>query len=261
MLNNPAKAKLRDGQPLLGVISPTTDPTLCEYLGLAGFDFYMMDGEHGPISVTEAVHLVRGCEVVGLPCLARIRSVDEKLILQYLDAGVAGVMMPGIQTADHVRALVAAIKYPPLGKRGLGPVRAGDYLAGKFSQQAYIEHANAQTLVLPQIEDIACVENLDGMLAVEGVDGFVLGPRDLAMSMGFYDGPNHPEVKAVIDDVRQRVLAAGKAIGTVAGTAEQARGLIDQGFTIILNSTQGLLNQASKAFLAVVSQQSTVVSR
>lgn len=250
MLNTSAKTKLLAGQSLLGVISPTTDPTLCEYIGFVGFDFYMMDGEHGPISITEAIQMVRACELVGLPCLARIRSVDEKLILQYMDAGVVGVMMPGIQTAADVRALVDAIKYPPMGKRGLGPVRAGDYLAGKLSQREYIDLANANTLVLPQIEDLICVENLDGMLAIDGVDGFIIGPRDLAMSMGFYDGPNHPEVKAVIDDIRQRVLAAGKLIGTVAGTAEQARALLDQGYTIILNSTQGLLTQAGKAFLS-----------
>ncbi len=234
---------------MLGVISPTTDPTLCEYIGLAGFDFYMIDGEHGPISITEAIHMIRACEVAKIPCFARIRSIDEKLILQYMDAGIVGVMMPGIQTASHVQALVDAVKYPPLGKRGLGPVRAGDYLAGKLGQQAYIEHANAHTLVLPQLEDIACLENLDQMLTVPGVDGFVIGPRDLAMSMGFYDGPNHPEVQAVIDQIRERVLAAGKHIGTVAGTAGQARTLIGQGFTLILNSAQGLLMKAGKDFL------------
>ncbi len=249
MIQTTAKDKLRAGEPLLGIISPTTDPTLCEYFGFMGMDFYMIDGEHGPISLTEVIHMVRACEVAQIPCLARIRSIDEKLILQYLDAGVSGVMMPGIQTADHVRTLVDAIKYPPLGKRGLGPVRAGDYLAGNLSQPQYIEHANATTLVLPQIEDLACVENLAEMLTIEGVDGFIIGPRDLAMSMGFYDGPNHPEVKAVIDGIREQVLAAGKHIGTVAGTAEQARALLDQGFSIILNSTQGLLTQAGKAFL------------
>ena len=250
MINNTAKTKLQAGEPVLGIISPTTDPTICEYIGLAGFDFYMMDAEHGPISITEAIQMVRACEVALIPCFARIQQLDEKLILQYLDAGVLGVMMPGIQTANQVRALVAAIKYPPFGKRGLGPVRAGDYLAGKFSQLQYIEHANAQTLVLPQIEDLECVANLDEILTVEGVDGFIIGPRDLAMSMGFYDGPNHPEVKAVIDQIRAKVLAAGKHIGTVAGTAEQARALIAEGFTLILNSTQGLLAQAGKTFLA-----------
>ncbi len=250
MLSNAARQKLQQKQPMLGVLSPTTDPILCEYLGFAGFDLYMIDGEHGAITLSEVSQLVRACDVVGIPCLARIRSIDEKLILQYLDAGVCGVMMPGVKTADDVRRLVQAIKYPPMGERGLGPVRAADYLMGKMNQGEYVAYANETTLVLPQIEDLECVKNLDEILQVAGVDGFIIGPRDLAMSMGYYDGPNHPEVKAMMADIMARVLAAGKHVGTVAATAEQAKDLMAQGATIVLNSVQGLLAASAKNFLA-----------
>jgi 4-hydroxy-2-oxoheptanedioate aldolase len=250
MRPNKAKDKVRAGLPVYGILSPTTDPVLCEYIGLAGFDFYMIDGEHGPITMSEVSNLVRGCECVDLPVWARIRSIDEKLILQYLDAGVTGVMMPGIKTAEDVERLVAAMKYPPMGNRGLGPVRASSYLMGRLSQGEYVEWANQQTLVLPQIEDLECVRNLDSILAVDGVDGFVIGPRDLAMSMGFYDGPAHDEVKSLIDDVIRRVNASGKWVGTVAATAEQANALTDKGIDIIINSVQGLFQQAAKGFLS-----------
>jgi 4-hydroxy-2-oxoheptanedioate aldolase len=250
MLSNLARQKLQQQQPLLGVLSPTTDPVLCEYLGFAGFDFYMIDGEHGAITLSEVSQLVRACEVAHIPCLARIRGLDEKLILQYLDAGVGGVMIPGIKTADDVRRLVQAVKYPPHGQRGLGPVRAADYLMGAMTQAEYVAYANATTLVLPQIEDLECVHNLDEILRVEGVDGFIIGPRDLAMSMGYFDGPNHPEVKALIGNIAAKVLAAGKHFGTVAATAEQAKDLMAQGATIILNSVQGLLTASAKNFLA-----------
>jgi 4-hydroxy-2-oxoheptanedioate aldolase len=250
MRSNKAKDKIRAGFPVYGSLSPTTDPILCEYIGLAGFDFYMIDAEHGAITMTEVSNLVRGCECVDLPVWARIRSIDEKLILQYLDAGVVGVMMPGIKTAEDVQRLVAAVKYPPLGRRGLGPVRAASYLMGRFSQAEYVEWANQQTMVLPQIEDMECVKNLESILAVEGVDGFVIGPRDLAMSMGFYDGPAHDAVKTQIDDIIRRVNAAGKWVGTVAATAEQANTLTDKGVDIIINSVQGLLQQAAKGFLS-----------
>ncbi len=250
MKSNTAKHKLQQGKPVYGILSPTTDPVICEYIGYAGFDFYMIDAEHGAITLTEAAQLIRACESADLPVWARIRSVDEKLILQFLDAGVQGVMMPGIKTADDVRRLVAAVKYPPLGSRGLGPVRAGDYLMGQLNQLEYIEFANQNTLVLPQIEDVECMRNLDEILQVPGVDGFIIGPRDLAMSMGYYDGPAHEEVKKTIDELIAKVTAAGKFIGTVAGTAEQANALTDKGVRIILNSTQGLIQQAAKGFFS-----------
>lgn len=249
MISDKAKQKLQAGGVLYGAISPGSDPTICEYLGYAGLDFYMIDGEHGPLTVSDAIHLIRACENAGISPWARIRSVDEKLILQYLDAGVSGVMMPSILNLEQVHQLVEYSKYPPLGKRGLGPVRAGDYLAGSLSQLAYIQHANQATLLFPQMEDIACLAILDDILRLESIDGIIIGPRDLAMSMGFYDGPAHPEVKAVIDQVFQKTLAAGKIVGTVAGNKEQAEALVQKGARIILNSVQGLLSAGVKGFL------------
>jgi 4-hydroxy-2-oxoheptanedioate aldolase len=250
MVNNKVVQKLKSGKPALGVLSPTTDPVICEYIGLSGFDFYMIDGEHGAITLSEVATLVRACECVDMPAWARIRAIDEKLILQFLDTGISGVMMPSVKSVDDVHRLVAATKYPPIGHRGLGPVRAADYMMGALSQEAYIAHANEHILILPQIEDMACVAALDEMLQIEGVDGFIIGPRDLAMSMGFYDGPAHPQVKQVIDEIIQKVVVSGKLIGTVAASADQANALIDQGVHIILNSVQGLLMQASKGFLS-----------
>jgi 4-hydroxy-2-oxoheptanedioate aldolase len=249
MISDKAKSKLINGNVLYGAISPTTDATVCEYLGLAGLDFYMIDGEHGPIDVGDALHMIRACELIGISPWARIRSVDEKLILQYMDAGIVGVMMPGITSLNQVKDLVHAIKYPPLGKRGLGPVRAGDYLTGAKNQLQYIEYSNQTTLVFPQFEDIVCLEFLDDILAMPGVDGIIIGPRDLAMSMGFYDGPAHPEVSEVIDQIFKKTKSAGKIIGTVAGNKEQADALIQKGAQIILNSIQGLLTQAVKSFI------------
>jgi 4-hydroxy-2-oxoheptanedioate aldolase len=245
---NNLKQRFLEKKPCYGVISPTTDPTICEYIGLAGLDFYMIDGEHGAISVSDITNLVRACENVGCTPMARVGDLNEKLILQYLDAGVMGIMMPGVNTVKECEQLVAAMKYPPLGNRGLGPVRAAQYMM-KMPQVEYVKFANENVLVLPQIEDIAAMKNLKKMANTEGVDGFIIGPRDLAMTMGFYDGPAHPEVNKVIDEIFDIVLGAGKIIGTVAGTAEQAKALTDKGATIILNSVQGLLATSAKVFI------------
>ncbi|MEM8524455.1 MAG: aldolase/citrate lyase family protein [Bacteroidota bacterium] len=249
MKENQLKKRIAEGKACYGVISPTTDPTICEYIGLSGFDYYIIDGEHGGITASDVTNLVRACELRNCTPLARIRSTDPKLILQFMDAGVMGVMMPTIDNTDDVKRLVEAIKYPPMGKRGLGPVRASDYMQGKMSQEEYVHFSNEQTLVLPQIETMECVKNLSSICKVEGVDGFIIGPRDLAMSMGYYDGPKHPEVKKVLDEIFQTVLDAGKFFGTVAGTSEQADALVEKGASMILNSVQGLIKVRSKEFL------------
>lgn len=247
MKENTTKTKIATKQPVYGVISPTIDPIICEYLGFAGLDFYMIDAEHGAISPSDITNLVRACEVAGCTPLARVGDLNEKLILQFIDAGVVGIMMPGCSTVSDVERLVAAMKYPPMGNRGLGPVRSADYMM-KMSQLEYVNFSNAQTLVLPQVEDMEAVKNLKEMVKVKGVDGFIIGPRDLAMSMGFYDGPAHDEVKRVIDEIFDIVLSAGLMVGTVAATAEQAEALTKKGAGLILNSVQGLLTAGVKGF-------------
>ncbi len=244
------KARFAAGGAAIGVIAPNRDAILAETLGLLGFDFYMIDGEHGALSASDAEQLVRACESVGVPPLARIRSLDPKLILQFLDAGVMGVMMPGLSRRDEVEAFVHAMKYPPVGQRGLGPVRAANYMLGGVVQADYVQHANAHTLVLPQIEDIAAVDAVQSLVTVPGVDGFIIGPRDLAMSMGFIDGPKHREVDAAIARVVTAVRNAGLVVGTVAGTGAQARALIAEGYQIVLTSAANLLSNASSLFLS-----------
>jgi len=249
MKENRLKKRIEEGKVGFGIIGPTVDPTICEYVGLTGMDFYMMDGEHGAITASEVTNMVRACELVNTTPLARIRSVDTKLILQYMDAGVMGVMMPSIDTVDDVKKLVEAIKYPPFGKRGLGPVRVADYMQGSMSQAEYVEYANKQTLVLPQIESLECVKNLPELCKIDGVDGFIIGPRDLAMSMGYYDGPGHDEVKKQLDEIFETINQSNKWFGTVAGSAAQAESLIEKGASFIMNSVQGLIKVSGNAFL------------
>ena len=249
MKENIVKSKILSGNAVLGVISNTSDPTIAEFCGFGGLDYYMIDCEHGAISISEVQNIVRACEVSGIVPMARIRSTDPKLILQFLDAGVMGVMMPGVSEVSEIEQLVSAIKYPPMGNRGLGPVRAWQFGMGKMPQAEYVQFANNQTLVLPQIEDMKAVNNLENLCKVKGLDGFIIGPRDLAMSMGFYDGPAHDEVKKVLDHIFKVVLAHNLIIGTTAATGEQAKAWIGQGAKIIMNYVGGMLGSSIKAFV------------
>lgn len=249
MKENMLKSKLKKGEAVYGILSPNYDPSLPEALGLLGFDFYMLDCEHGAGGPIEAEGVVRACETVGITPLVRVRSADPKLVLQFMDAGMMGLMTPSIGDTDDVERLVEAARYPPLGKRGIAPVRANDYLLGPMSQEQYVPFANRETLVLPQIETMEAVENLSSLLRVEGIDGFIVGPRDLSMSMGFRDGPAHAEVRAVMDEVFKAVLDAGLVVGTTAATGADARALVERGAQIILGSVNGLLKVGAGAFL------------
>ena len=251
MHENKTRSKLTRGEPVFGVISSSTDPMLAEILGLCGFDYYMIDGEHGPFEPGQATNIVRACEVVGVTPLARLGAKDPKVVLQYVDAGFQGIMMPGLDTVAELEMLVNAVKYPPLGQRGLGLGRAANYMMGSgAAQAAYVEEANRQTMVLPQFEDPALLDILPGMVKVPGVDGFVFGPRDLSLVMGYPDGPHHPEVQAVIDEAIRIIKEAGLVVGITAGTREDALVQIDRGANFILNSVPTLLKQSSFAFLA-----------
>jgi 4-hydroxy-2-oxoheptanedioate aldolase len=243
------RARLQAGEALIGVLAGHRDPMLAEQIGLLGMDFFMLDAEHGALDPRDAEAIVRGCESVLVTPLARVRSLDAKLIAQFLDAGVQGVMLPGVSHPDEVAALVDAVRYPPIGRRGFGPARSAGYLLSKRPQRAILAETNARTLVLPQIEDIRAVDRIEQLLAVPGIDGVMIGPVDLSLSMGFLDGPDRPEVSDAMDRVLVAARRAGVPVGTVAGNGERARALIARGYRILLAPFSALLATAARTYL------------
>jgi 4-hydroxy-2-oxoheptanedioate aldolase len=247
---NAVKARLRHGEVVYGILSPNYDTMLVETLGLLGFSTYMLDCEHGPAGPLQALEVVRACETVGMTPLARVRSADPKLLLQFLDVGVMGVMMPSVMGVDDVKRLVEAVRYPPLGRRGIAPVRANDYLLGEMPQDEYVAFANEQIIIMPQIETVEALQALDDLVRVEGVDGYFVGPRDLAMSMGFADGPAHDELRQARTRVFDTVRSAGLITGTVASTGQDAQAMAEAGAQLLLTSVNNLLKVGTSAFFA-----------
>jgi 4-hydroxy-2-oxoheptanedioate aldolase len=242
------KDRLRSGEVVHGLLSPNVEPDLVETLGLLGFDLYILDTEHGAGSPVEAATVVRACEGAGLAPLVRPRGLDAKLILQFLDAGMTGIMLPGVRTEEDVRRLVEAVKYPPEGLRGLAAMRANGFLLGKEKQEDWVKRANRETLVLPQIETREALESVEQLAAVPGIDGFIVGPRDLALALGFPDGPGHPEIEAAIDRVVAAAKKRGLVVGTVAQTGARAKDLAARGLTIILHSVTALLKTGAETY-------------
>jgi 4-hydroxy-2-oxoheptanedioate aldolase len=242
------KDRLLSGEVVHGLLSPNIEPDLVQTLGLLGFDLYILDAEHGTAGPVEAAAVVRACEGAGLAPLVRPRGLDAKLILQFLDAGMTGMMLPGARGADDVRRLVEAMKYPPDGLRGLAPMRANGFLLGAERQEAWVARANREMLVLPQIETREALEQVEDLAAVPGIDGFIVGPRDLSLALGFLDGPSHPEIESAIDRVVAVAKKRGLVVGTVAPTGGRAKDLAARGLSILLHSVTALLKTGAEAY-------------
>ena len=246
---NRAKLKLQAGQPAYGVLSTSADPQFAELFGLAGFDYYMLDAEHGLMDAAQVVDVIRACELVHMTPMVRIGSKDPKIVLQYLDAGMMGIMMPGLETVAEIRMLIDAVKYPPLGKRGMGITRASGYVVVGNNAVDYIDFSNEQTMVIPQFEDAALLERFEEMISQPGVDAVVIGPRDLSLNMGFPDGPNHAEVQEMIDRVVAICKKAGVATGITAGSRADSAKQVARGARLILAIAQLVIAAGSREFL------------
>jgi 4-hydroxy-2-oxoheptanedioate aldolase len=246
---NRTKAKLQAGQPVYGVISTSDDPQFAELCGIAGFDYYLLDAEHGLIDPAQAVNVIRACERVNITPLVRIGSKDPKLVLQYLDAGMLGVMMPGLESAAEVKMLVDAVKYPPQGRRGVGMSRASGYMAYGTSAPDYLEFSNAQTLVIPQFEDPALFSRFEEVFSLPGVDAVMIGPRDLSLAAGFPDGAHHPEVQSVIEGVIAACRRCGLAPGITAATRADSARQVERGAQMILAIGQNIVLAGAREFL------------
>jgi len=246
---NRTKLKLKAGQPAYGVLSTSDDPQLAELFGLAGFDYYMLDAEHGLMEAAQVVNVIRACERVNMTPMVRVGSRDPKLVLQYMDAGMMGVMMPGLESVSEVKMLIDAVKYAPIGKRGMGITRASGYVAVGQEAVCYINFTNEQTMVIPQFEDAALIDCFEEMISQPGVDAVVIGPRDLSLNMGFPDGPNHPEVQAMIDQVVAVCKRVNVAVGITAGSRADSSKQVARGATMILAIAQFVITAGSKEFL------------
>lgn len=195
---------------LLGTFIQLPSPELVELHGLAGFDFVVLDMEHGAYGFEALRHLIRAAELRSLVPIVRVGEASRSLVSRVMDLGGIGVMVPQIETAAELERVVSAAKYPPLGGRGYcSGVRAAGYLGSP----GFTDSANKRTSVIPLIENLAAVENLDSLLDVKGVDAVMIGPGDLSSAMGRPGDWNSPPVRTLLEDLVSRVLKHGLAVG------------------------------------------------
>jgi 4-hydroxy-2-oxoheptanedioate aldolase len=247
-LGNRVKAKLAAGGVVYGCFIPTISPIDVEILAVAGFDFALIDTEHGPIDAESAYPMVLAAEARGMEAFARVGQNDRQVILKLLDIGISGVMVPQVITADQAQSAIEAMKYWPQGTRGLAGGRTFDWGLNAKAPDL-VQPLSDRVLNMIQFEHIDALEHLDAILDVPGLDVLFVGPNDLAQSMGFPGQPGHPKVTAVADDVVTRSRAKGINLGTTAFTVDAAKSAVDRGFTMIVPNSPGLLASAARAFI------------
>jgi 4-hydroxy-2-oxoheptanedioate aldolase len=233
-------------------------PVTAEIMGRQGFGLMTVDLQHGLIDYQTALTMVQVLQGLPAPVMARVPWNEPGIIMKCLDAGFSGIICPMINTVDDARRLVAASRYAPLGGRSFGPTRA-NLVYGP----GYAKSANTTVLVLAMIETREALQNLEAILAVEGIDGAYVGPSDLGLSLGYEPTlePNAPEVLEAIRAIATRTRDAGRIAGVHTGSPAMIKAMLAQGyhFASLLTDARIFANAIATQLAAVRDSQATMV--
>lgn len=222
-------------------------PQLVEIAGGLGFDWVLIDCEHGTIDVETMELMIMAAETNGMTPIVRPPSQSAQDIMRAMDRGAAGVQVPHVNTAEDARAAVAAVKFHPYGTRSLA---AGTRAAGygfRGSPQDFVAATNREALVCIQLEDEAALPHVDEILNVEGIDVFFIGPSDLSQSMGYPGNPKAPPVAKAIEQTLGKIVDAGRIPGMPA-TAEAVGTALAKGVRYIYTHVPSLLQTAATSY-------------
>lgn len=245
---NAFKCALAAGETQIGLFLGLANAYAAEVVATAGFDWLLIDGEHGPNDLRS---IIEQLQVLGqYPVRPVVRTVDHDVarIKQLLDGGVQTLMVPMVESAADAEKLVRAMRYPPHGVRGVGTALAR---AARWNGVAgYFAQADREMCLIVQIESTAGLAGLDAILRVDGVDAVFIGPSDLAASMGYLGNPGHPEVKAAVEGAIRKIAAAGKAAGVFSADPLAAEGYRQIGANFLLVGVDALLLRNASVALA-----------
>lgn len=253
MRENTLKQRLYAGKAAFGVMCTFPSPPVVEMLGYLGFDWILLDNEHGSITVDSAESNIAAAELTGMAPIVRPVGIKPELITPFLDRGAWGLQVPHVNTADEARAVVDAVKYAPEGHRGLfsggRPARYG--IAGNTAD--YVKAANQQTLVCIMIEEVEAIENLPDMVQVAGVDVYFIGSGDLSQSMGYTGQQTHPEVQKMMERGVKTITESGRIAGCSCPDALIPK-FLGLGVQYFHSSVGRLLQHGSTAYLEAARQ-------
>lgn len=204
------KTKLLKNELIVGSWITIGHQSIVEIMCTGGFDWLTLDLEHSVIELSQAQQMIAHIKNNGVAALVRVSKNEEVIIKRVMDAGADGVIVPMVNSASDAEQAVSFVKYPPLGKRGVGLARAQQYGIGF---DTYKEWLQQESVVIAQIEHIDAANNIEEILQVDGIDGIIIGPYDLSGSMGFPGEYHRDDVKAAIKHVEQTCISCKKPLG------------------------------------------------
>jgi 4-hydroxy-2-oxoheptanedioate aldolase len=228
---NSFKRALGGGRPQIGLWLSLADPYCAELCAGAGFDWLLIDAEHSPNDVRSILAQLQAVAPYPVHPIVRPPFGDTVTIKRLLDIGAQTLLIPMVETGEQAAALVAAMRYPPAGVRGVGALSAR---ASRFSRVPnYLHKAEAELCLIVQVESKRALDNLDDIAKTPGVDAVFIGPSDLSAALGHLGNANHPEVHAAIEDAVKRIRAAGRAAGIMTPDETLARRALEFGCSFV----------------------------
>lgn len=238
---NSLKSRTQSGENLYGFFIIIPSPSIVEMVGFAGFDFVILDREHGGADIECLENLIRAAEVSGLQSIVRVPNCGASEIQWALDAGATGILVPHVKNAEDARNVVRAAHYPPTGTRGLATTtKAGHH--GFVDVAGHLRRAAEETFVMVQIEDAEAVPHAAAIAQTPGVDSVFIGPADLSISLGHPGNPDHPVVVAAINDIVKAVADVGRpGLSMLARSSADAKAREDLGIKTLVFSSSGII--------------------
>jgi len=251
MRQNAMKQKLMNGRDVWGVFMQLPSPELVEVSALLGYDFVVIDCEHGAISEDMAAHMIRAADAANLTPIVRVPRNEAPTILRYLDRGAQGIMVPQVNSRAEAERAAMACRYFPDGRRGIAPNRAVDYGLARAFKDALAD-VNREVLVIVQLEHASGVERIEEIATTQGVDVVFIGPGDLSQSLGKPVQFDAPEVQAAIARVIGVCTQVGTAVGIYPGDGDNARRYAGLGATVQAIGDIALFVKGARAFIEQV---------
>ena len=234
MINN-LKLKIKNGEKALGTFLELDSELAIECLGYTGLDFFIIDQEHGPFDIGETVGFIRAAETSEITPLVRVKDISRPSILKNLDIGAKGLIVPNVETVEEVKKLIEWAKYSPTGKRGFFMARSSGYGNKDYAHDMnnYFQVSNRETMLIPQCETMGVLNNIEEIVALEGVDGIFIGPFDLSIAMGIPAQFSEPEFKNAIERVLRACKEKNKFSFIFSTDQRTAQNYIDSGFDAV----------------------------
>lgn len=240
------RERIKSKSVTLGTWITIGSPDIPDILSRLGFDWFVFDLEHSPLTLDTVGNMIRATRE-GISPIVRVGEVDQYMIKAVLDIGSEGIVVPLVNSKSDAENAVKFAKYPPVGVRGAAPTRASGY---GFELSKYIREANENVIIIAQIETAESIRNLDEILAVEGVDVAFVGPTDLSVSLGLIDDRGNPALIEKMRFVVDRCKKYGKVAGTLVSSIDEAERAMGMGFSFIsLASDSRFLIKGASMFL------------